>query len=220
MTRNSQPLPPRGEGSYAAHDDKNNDPTTLTTDALRREIAGIDRELTQRRETQLKDMDSLKVLLETEIQQARAVSLEQLHSIQTQFELIEKQRVEQKKDTKDAVDAALIAQKEAVQEQTIASGLSIAKSEAATAKQLDQLAVTFSTAITGVNQTLTDMKDQWNRDQGDMKDRVAKIESSIVNLQGQKKGGDDTRAAMYAIIGCLASIAIIVSVLFATGTIN
>jgi hypothetical protein len=64
------------------------------------------------------------------------------------------------------------------------------------------------------------MKDQWNRDQGDMKDRVAKIESSIVNLQGQKKGGDDVKAAIFAVIGCLASLAIILSVLFATGTIK
>ena len=220
MTRNGQPLPPRGEPSYSAPASRGDDPSSLTTDALRREVAGIDRELTQRREIQLKELDSLKVLLETEIEESRNITKEQLRSIQTQFDLLEKQRIEQKKDTKDAVDAALIAQKEAVQEQTIASGLSIAKSEAATAKQLDQLAVTFSTAITGVNNAVADMKDQSNRDQGDMKDRVSKVESSIVSLQGQKKGGDDTRAAVYAIIGCMASLAIIISVLFATGTIK
>ena len=211
----------RNARSRAVDDEQSmkTDPTALTTDALRREIAGIDKELAQRRDSQRDDLAGLKTLLETEIEESKNITKEQLASIQTQFILIEKQRVEQKQDTKQAVDAALIAQKEAVQEQTIASGLSIAKSEAATAKQLDQLAVTFSTAITGVNQTLSDMKDQWNRDQNDIKERMNKIESSVVNIQGEKKGGADARAAIYAVIGCIASIAIILSVLFATGAL-
>ena len=63
------------------------------------------------------------------------------------FAAAERQRLEQKQDTKAAVDAALTAQKEAVKEQTTASERAIAKSEAATNKQLEQQQVTVSTAV-------------------------------------------------------------------------
>jgi cobalamin biosynthesis Mg chelatase CobN len=124
------------------------------------------------------------------------VTKERFNSVETQFELVERQRVEQKKDTKDAVDAALAAAKEAVKEQTTASERAIAKSEAATTKQLEQQSATFSTAIKGVADLLQDTKD-----------RVGAIEN-------QKQGGTDTRAAslatMSAIIAVLSLLAVVI----------
>jgi len=162
------------------------DPTVLTTEALQREIKGV-RELLEMR------VNSLQHLMDS--QSANRVELvnEKFRKVSQEFELVERQRVEQKTDTKSAVDAALIAQKEAVKEQTIAQGTAIAKSEAGTAEQLKALRSEFTTSIFGVSSSL-----------GDLKDRIVAIES-------MRLGSKENQAAVYAIIGLLATL-IIVSV--------
>ncbi len=121
------------------------DPTVLTTEQLLREIARLER------------------LMETQISGLRDLIGEKFISVETQFALIERQRVEQKKDTKDAVDAALAAAKEAVKEQTTASDRSITKSETATSEQLKQLLATFTTATSGITDNISDVKERISR---------------------------------------------------------
>jgi hypothetical protein len=147
------------------------DPTLLTTQALIREIA------------------SLRELMETQVAALEDVEDQKFFKVEQQFELVERQRVEQKKDTKDAVDAALTAQKEAVREQTAASERAIAKSEAATSKQLDQLSITFTTAIAAIQREL-----------GEMKERLTAIEQ-------QRLGAKEDRTGLYATLGTLATFA-------------
>ena len=105
----------------------------------------------------------MKDLVGLEMERLRDVSSEKFESLFRHLGLVEQQRVEQKADTKAAVDAALTAQKEAVKEQTTASERAIAKSEAATTKQLEQLNATFATAIKGVTDLLQDTKDRVGR---------------------------------------------------------
>ena len=124
------------------------DPTILTTEQLLREVA------------------SSTKLLQAEIHGLRNNIDEQFKSVQTQFMLIERQRVEQKADTEKAVQAALSAAKEAVKEQTAASDRSITKSETAMTEQLKQLNVTFTTAIGGVNDKHEDLKSRVDRGEG------------------------------------------------------
>jgi len=157
------------------------DPTVLTTEQLLREV------------------DRVKELMQAEIKGLSDVSVEKFDSVETQFTLVERQRVEQKKDTKDAVDAALAAAKEAVKEQTTASGLSITKSETATAEQLKQLTVTFTTAINGVTVSFNDLKT-----------RVERIE----NL---KQGGREQLAGIYTVLGIIVALLVIGGVLAASG---
>jgi hypothetical protein len=126
------------------------DPTALTTEALHREVL------------------QLRELLETFIRGENRVTEERFQSIATQMDLIERQRVEQKEDTKAAVDAALAAAKEAVKEQTTSSDLAIAKSEAATTKSIDQLGDKFDTAVDGLR-----------REIGDVKERVSAMETKL-----------------------------------------
>ena len=118
------------------------DPTILTTEQLLREISNV------------------KEWSKSLVDSSRDITVEQFKSVETQFGLIERQRVEQKKDTKDAVDAALAAAKEAVQEQTKASAEAIGKSEALTKTQLEQLATQFGTGITGVADKYDDLKER------------------------------------------------------------
>lgn len=154
------------------------DPTILTTQALQREVEG------------------LRELIEQRIEGLRDVVGERFHKSNQEFELVERQRVEQKRDTKDAVDAALTAQKEAVREQTAASDRAIAKSEAATSKQLDQLMITFTTAIAAIQ-----------REMGEAKER-------LTTLEQQKVGAKDDRSGLYATMGVVATIlAVVISLI-------
>ena len=125
------------------------DPTTLTTQALEREIGQLESRITV-----------VETNLLSEVRHAGQLTSEKFHTVEQQFELVERQRVEQKSDTKTAVDAALAAQKEAVREQTIASERAIAKSETGTTKQLDQLSTNFDTALGGFRDQIADMKER------------------------------------------------------------
>lgn len=71
-----------------------------------------------------------------------------------------------------AVNAALQAAKEAVGEQNKSFTLSIDKSETATMKQIDALLVTSQTATTGINTTVTDVKERLTRIEGQALGRV------------------------------------------------
>lgn len=172
----------------------NPDPSILTTDALQREVAIIDDKFKDQAQVREREHASLQELFEAKLQGAGNITSEKFTSVETQFDLIERQRVEQKKDTKDAVDAALSAAKEAVKEQTTASERSIAKSETATTKQLEQLTATFSTAILGVTTSINDLKDSNNNTFGDLKDRIGKVETAVSNLAATKAGINENRA--------------------------
>ncbi len=149
------------------------DPTERTLDIVHREITGV--------------TEKLQLVIGALDQN----TAEKFNSVAKQFDLIERQRAEQKVDTKQAVDAALTAQKEAVKEQTTASERAIAKSETATAKQIDQMTITNATAISGVNNTLNDIKE-----------RVTKVEAL-------RQGGTSL----------LASLGTGVALLIATGSL-
>jgi len=129
------------------------DPTVLTTQALFREIGTL-RELFEQRidaleaerdRATVQSAHRTKVLNRERVEQftaQRELLNERITALRSltdeRFASAEHQRIEQKQDTKAAVDAALSAAKEAVKEQTTASGLSISKSETATREQLAQ----------------------------------------------------------------------------------
>lgn len=135
------------------------DPTVLTTDALNREVA------------------YLKEYVDTRIECLREFIDERFNSIDDKFLAVEKARVEQKNDTKAAVDAALIAQKEAVKEQTLASEKSIFKSESQFDKRYDATDKTVD----------------------ELKERVGSIEAG-------RQGGNDMRVAIFATIAIFITI--------------
>ena len=146
------------------------DPTILTTEALQREVG------------QLKELSNTSIAALDE-------------RMELQFSLVERQRVEQKSDTALAVNAALSAAKEAVKEQTLASGLAINKSEVATAEQLKQLNATINTAISGVSSALMDVKT-----------RVERIENI-------KQGARESVTGIYAALGGLAAVVAVATAL-------
>ena len=149
------------------------DPTILTTQQLLREI------------------ENLRAWAKDARVGHKEIAEERFASLEKQFVLVERQRVEQKSDTEKAVSAALSAAKEAVKEQTTAFGLATDKSEKAMTEQLSQLNVTIDASVAGVNISM-----------GDLKERVAKIESI-------KQGGREQLSLIYGFTGFLVALLIL-----------
>jgi DNA-directed RNA polymerase len=110
------------------------DPTTLTTEALMREVA------------------ALKELITVQIDAQAALTDERFDRISTCIANIEQQRIEQKRDVKEAVDAALASQKEAA-----------TKLEASTTKALEELSKTIAGEITSVRREVKATEERISR---------------------------------------------------------
>lgn len=171
--------------SSSAHFPPPQDPSALTTQQILREAS------------------ILRELLEANATGSSAIVEQKFAAVDRQFDLVERMRVEQKKDTKDAVDAALTAQKEAVKEQTTAFGLATAKSEAAMTEQLKQLNATFSAGILGITNA-----------HNDTKDRVSRIESRAAGGEGVITNRRSDNALIVACVGVLISLAMALFVVF------
>jgi hypothetical protein len=189
------------------------DPTVLTTEALLREIAAL-RTLIDQRISSTEQLFETKILLGREGGMALKELLsnqinEKFASVDTQFQLVERQRVEQKQDTKAAVDAALAAAKEAVKEQTTASDRSITKSETATSEQLKQMNVTFTTAVAGIATPISDLKD-----------RVTALEAVRLGARENRSDSRDDRGESRANMAIGISVAMGVLTIVAMILIN
>jgi hypothetical protein len=172
------------------------DPTFLTTQALYREVAAL-RELFDQRISSLNTTSDARMTTLETVFSERLTAWQK--AIGGQFDIIERQRVEQKTDTKQALDAALQAAKDAVALQTEASDKAIAKSETATNKALDQLSITFNTAT-----------DSLRRELGELKERVVdndRAASSFANgVAGANTQRLESRQEMQWSIGTVIAI--------------
>lgn len=133
------------------------DPTPRTLETLHREIENVSERI------------------ETLIVSESRLTKSKFESVELQFALVERQRIEQKLDTKQAVDAALIAQKEAVGQQTIASEKSTNKSEIGTDAKIAALGASFTQGMAALTVSFNDLKD-----------RVVAMEASGVGRQYER----------------------------------
>lgn len=124
------------------------DPSTLTTEALRREIT------------------MLHELLLTSLTAHQEITLERFRGIEVQFNERDKRTDQTARDSKVAVDAAFSAAKEAVAEQNKSSALAIAKSEAGTTKQIDQMQALIGAVSKALEDKINDVKERVARGDG------------------------------------------------------
>lgn len=185
------------------------DPSSLTTQMTYREISGL-KELTYQEIRGLKELIESRleaiekgieiahqdlVRVPTDVQE-QVGTLKQLHDVRISYEhelaslrfdhirdrfaWTEQNRIEQKKDSADALAAALNAAKEAVAEQNKSNVAAITKSEANVTKGMDALASLIAQMGKSIDDKINDIKD-----------RQTKSES---NIFGRAAGGKDLMA--------------------------
>lgn len=133
--------------------------------------------------------DSQPKIIDDKIGNLQTLHEEKFRSIEVQFLERDTRTETTARDSKVAVDAALSAAKEAVGEQNKSSALAIAKSEAATTKQIDQMGTLVGTTTSGLNDKIADVKD-----------RITRIESNSI---GHREGFTTTTAIVGIAIGAI-----------------
>jgi hypothetical protein len=178
------------------------DPTVLTTQNLQREILAV-RELVELRIEAVSGLTESKYL----------VCMERFDRLEGQlrmwFQQMEAQRLEQKADTRQTVNAALDAQKELVRQETAASEQAISKSESNLTKQLEQLGITQQTEITSLRRNIDENKE-----------RIVSVDAKANAFAEQKAGAKESQAGLYAAIaavGVIVTIGIAVITLVISG---
>jgi hypothetical protein len=159
------------------------DPTLLTTEALKRDNAAL-------KELFGQQLRALQDLAFERISKNRAICDTRFQAIDHELSIGEDKRIEQKKDTKDAVDAALRA-----------ADARTNKSEISTNEAIKQLGVKFDIAIEAQRREINDLKDRINR------------------TAGNKEGGELQMGKIYAAIGAVGAVLAII-VLLANGVIR
>lgn len=154
------------------------DPTLLTTQQLLRELSWLREYIEEKIATA--DMKIAGHFL---------IDAERFSKIDLQFSTIEAQRLEQKKDTQEALTAALTAQKEAGRQTDDANQKAIAKSEAATAETLKQLSSGFKTSTDALSSKIDDMKE-----------RVQRLESSKEGASEERTDHRSQTTALAAVL--------------------
>lgn len=176
------------------------DPTVLTTQALLREIGSL-REILEARMTGTErtvgllqnHLNDRQSAINAEIVHLQKLHEEKFKSIQVQFVERDTRTEQTSKDSKVAVDAALQAAKEAVGEQNKSSALAIAKSEAATTKQIDAIGALIATTNKAIDEKIDDLKTRMN------------------GMSGHTKGLSDGWGYLVAVIGIVAAAVAIMS---------
>jgi hypothetical protein len=149
----------------SGHTAKLDDPTALTMKQILRENANLREVLEARMDGTDKLVGLLQAALDMrpdvitkEVTHLQKLHEEKFSSIGTQFKERDTRTEQTGKDSKVAVDAALQAAKEAVSEQNKSSALAIAKSEASTNKQLEQIGATIQAVTSSLNDKIDDVK--------------------------------------------------------------
>lgn len=142
------------------------DPTLLTTENLRREIANL-KELQETRLSATKaETEALRDLILAKIEVLSSVTAQRFASIETQFLERDKRTEQLSLADKTAIAAALQAQKEAAGAQNESNAASVTKQEAAFTKLLDQNQTLFQTAMSALTTQLNDVKSRLDKGEG------------------------------------------------------
>jgi len=187
------------------------DPTTLTTQIvnqsktdLRREAASL-RELIEARlhalegvvgavgstiermpnaaahEALQQQITHLGVAIKEQIGNLQALHEERFAAIQQQFDERDVRGEQEKKASKEALDAALLAQKESVSQQNDANTTAATKSETSFTKQIDQIGTLIATLEKSLTDRITELKERIDRGEGVDSGRGNQIDQARLN---------------------------------------
>jgi uncharacterized coiled-coil protein SlyX len=183
------------------------DPTLLTTEQLRRELGSL-RELV---ETRLAGMDKATVLLndgvtrvpteiDKQISHLKELFIEKFGSVEKQFVERDVRTVAAATAATTAVNAALQAQKEAAGAQNDSLSASIAKSEAATIKQIEGINDLLAAQGAALGDKIVAVSARLDRGEGATSGGASK-RNDIMSLVTLAIAGVSIAIALYASMG-------------------
>src|SRR5271154_2582056 len=188
------------------------DPTNLTTQQLWREVGALKElinvrleaaaeavKLLQQQANRSPSINEVFLQHEERFKSTMGAFDSAVASIKQQFAERDTRTEQTSRDSKVAVDAALQAAKEAVGEQNKSSALAIAKSEAATTKQIDQIGAIITATNSGLNDKIDDIKSRLTLIEG----RTAGIAQGGTEV---RKNTNDMGALVIAGVGVLVAI--------------
>jgi hypothetical protein len=177
------------------------DPTVLTTEASIRQEAMF-------RDLIKTEIEHVTELIAERINGVSNSFNEKLARIESRFDMLDNRTAEQKKDTKDALDAALAAQKEAVASQTASSEKSITKSETATIERIKAVETLLSASTRASDDKIDDLKS-----------RIVAIEAvklgNVEQTATMRAGAFDMRGNMAVIISVITAVIAAASIIIA-----
>jgi hypothetical protein len=189
------------------------DPTTLTTEQLRRELSALREILTARldgmdRATTLlsETVNRTPTVIQTEIKHLRELSEEKFASVALQFQERDVRTAQASGAADDALKAALQAAKELVGAQGDAAAAAAVKTETSFTKQIDQIATIISTLEKAMDARITELKERIDRGEGSASGASERRSETRLN-QGQILG---------IIIALIAATGLVVSIIIAT----
>src|ERR1700677_3226321 len=173
------------------------DPTLLTTENLRREIANLKELVEAKFEANDEAELALKELLLTKIEQLAAVTNERFPGVAAQCAERDTRTDQRAGDTKLAVDAAFAAAKEAT-----------AKIEAGFTKQIDGMTTIIDTKTANLDGRISDLKDS-----------VAVLRADLTAVRAEKTGGNSMLTTIVAIAAvAIAIIGVGISIVVHNGS--
>jgi hypothetical protein len=125
-------------------------------------------------------------LFDVKLAGLRELTSGRFDEIAQQFAVVERQRLEQKVDTKSAVDAAFAAAEKSQTAITAASERAIAKSEQSTKEQLTSLGDQFQTSVSALQKAVDDQKERSNALELRMTSRLDTAGGTATGEQGSK----------------------------------
>jgi len=197
------------------------DPTVLTNQLVQSAIAGLrelhearlealnaridDAVLTVTRHSDIAITSSIERFDERVKALTEAVAVFK-QTVNERFQLGDVQTEKAARDVKSAVDAAFAAAKEAVGEQNKSNAQSIAKSEAATTKQIDQLIGNQQASAKNTDDKIDALKQEVGDKNNDAKDRLSVLE-------GKASGVNQTGVFIVGAFAVLASLSVIITLI-------
>ena len=149
------------------------DTLNLKIDAIEKAIVVAHDDMVRVPTAMDKAVDGLRILtwqrfdsVHTTFLSVAALNEQKFGAIKTQFDERDTRVQQTAKASKEALDAALQAAKEAVSEQNKSNSVAIAKSEAATSKQIDQLTGAIHLTAKTTDDKVADLKERLTRIEG------------------------------------------------------
>jgi hypothetical protein len=167
--------------------------------------------------------DRVPMMMDEKVSHLAKLGEEKFAGVERSFEERDTRSEREARDNKTAIDAALLAQKEAVRLQTEASALATAKSEAATMKQTDQLVTQLQTSTKALDDKIAELGKSATAllqaetkaltgEIANVKERLTLIEGKstgrVENVVEHRASATDTRGLVGMLVG-LAGIAFV-----------